>query len=375
MEEYYHSPPCCTGNQVRMLPNYIHHSWFGADGGLACSMYTSSTVNVTLGNTRVLVSSVTDYPFSSTVEFTISIPSQPSSGFEFPFLLRIPGWLAKTDKSLSVQINGQAARWTPDALRKAFVRLQRAWKDSDTITVNIPLDVRATQGVTINNGWLNQTSPNPPDTLNGQTEPPLLGGGHSNVTADLPFCIVERGPLLFALPLETTNTPIPPNVTCGVPVPNADKATGKMIRQINSSTRETCCAACTKEPGCAAWVRQPSTGDCFLCRDAYGTRPASDRETYVMPTPTSVSHFGYALQCDTSTMRVTAASELPRPFDWPLDAPLRIEATAVKFNWTTGPWLLPETPVARGGRDLLNITLIPYGCSKVYHVSMFPVLD
>ena len=26
---HYHLPPCCTGNQARMVPNYVHHTWWG----------------------------------------------------------------------------------------------------------------------------------------------------------------------------------------------------------------------------------------------------------------------------------------------------------------------------------------------------------
>ena len=32
-------PPCCTGNQARLLPNYIHHTWTATkDNGLAAAM-------------------------------------------------------------------------------------------------------------------------------------------------------------------------------------------------------------------------------------------------------------------------------------------------------------------------------------------------
>lgn len=47
--KYWHDPPCCTGNQARMLPNYIHHMWFGTgDGGLAAALYGPNQVNVTV---------------------------------------------------------------------------------------------------------------------------------------------------------------------------------------------------------------------------------------------------------------------------------------------------------------------------------------
>ena len=92
--EWFHATPCCTGNQARLLPNYIHHSWYGTPdgasphtcfvsrhlftspykaeqsfpfcwlrpigGGLAATMYGPTTV--TLGN--VQIATKTDYPFS-----------------------------------------------------------------------------------------------------------------------------------------------------------------------------------------------------------------------------------------------------------------------------------------------------------------------
>lgn len=37
-----------AGNQARLLPNYIHHSWYGTpDGGLAATMYGPTTVRTT----------------------------------------------------------------------------------------------------------------------------------------------------------------------------------------------------------------------------------------------------------------------------------------------------------------------------------------
>ena len=74
-------------------------------------------------------------------------------------------------------------------------------------------------------------------------------------------------------------------------------------------------------------------------------------------------------------MIVTTAAALPRPFDWPLAAPVTIQAPAVEFDWSTGPWLLPKGPVDPHGKTAVNLTLVPYGCSKVYKISMFPVVD
>ena len=79
------------------------------------------------------------------------------------------------------------------------------------------------------------------------------------MTEGLPFCTVERGPLLFALALETTSH--------------------------------------------------------------IATAPA----------------FNYALLCDSETMTVESrplqTSSLDQPFDWPLEAAIKITAIAAQFTW------------------------------------------
>ena len=51
-EAYWHNPPCCTGNQVRILPNFIHHMWWSAlnGSGLAMTMYGPSVVEAAVGH-------------------------------------------------------------------------------------------------------------------------------------------------------------------------------------------------------------------------------------------------------------------------------------------------------------------------------------
>ena len=72
---------------------------------------------------------------------------------------------------------------------------------------------------------------------------------------------------------------------------------------------------------------------------------------------------------------------LPSPFDWPLDAPLVVTAQATPFEWADAA-ILPAKPVAAvtataaGGTAATRpVQLIPYGCTKRLHISMFPLLD
>jgi hypothetical protein len=377
-EAYIHTPPCCTGNQARMLPNYVHHMWFGtADGGLAASMYGPNKVSAVLagssGPTNVTITTTTCYPFCS---HAIKMGFEVAGGgsINFPLLLRIPSWCQQS--SIRAHVNGQAVALVADTALPSFFRLDHTWNHGDNLSLALPMQIRATKGKTVANGWGNTTVADGED--GGDVEDGgTLAAGHMNVTANLPFCTVERGPLLFALALEPPNPHRSPGEAagqqCSAPVSGADKASGRMIRSIANSSREFCCSACIADPTCDAWVRRPSNGDCFLCNNATGTKPAQDREVYLMPTP-SPPEYNYAVKCEAASMALITEASLPSPFDWPLAAPVKVVVSAQAFEWGD-PWRLPDNPVASDPGAQVNLTLVPYGSAKQFHISMFPVLE
>ena len=64
---------------------------------------------------------------------------------------------------------------------------------------------------------------------------------------------------------------------------------------------------------------------------------------------------------------------MPAKWDWPLAAPLKLQANAVEVAWNPDPKSprLPLLPAAKR-KPPERVTLIPYGCTK-FRVSMFPV--
>ena len=325
-EALWHGPPCCTGNQARMLPNYIHHMWFGtADGGLAATMYGPNTVTTAVGTAKSLrnitIVSDTTYPFARDNAITYTVSLRGGGGYSartavtFPLLLRVPGWTTLADVKL--RVNGAAVvAPQPDPTLAGFIRLDRSWHDGDVVRLALPMQIVATKSETVSNGWLNMSehvgtgahtvaSGRVSDLAKAGLTTPVLGGGHMNMTAGVPFCVVERGPLLFALPLEPSENGLAP-----VPGPT--------------------------------------------------------------PPPAAAPPFNYALECDASTMELLGGTAMPAgPFDWPLDAPIKIAAKAAEFAWPTA-WVLPAKAITKKASTAL--TLVPYGSTKEFRVSMFPYI-
>ena len=73
----------------------------------------------------------TDYPFSETITLKLAL-AKPAT---FPLYLRIPRWC----EAASVTINGAAGGVTGKPL--AFLRLDREWKDGDTVTLQLPMRI------------------------------------------------------------------------------------------------------------------------------------------------------------------------------------------------------------------------------------------
>ena len=83
----------------------------------------------------------------------------------------------------------------------------------------------------------------------------------------------------------------------------------------------------------------------------------------------------YALVLDQKpTLKRTA---MPTHWDWPLEPPLTVTASAKRIVWED-VWALPANTSALLSQDqavkdsTVDVELVPYGCSKMYKISMFP---
>ncbi|HTV13240.1 MAG TPA: beta-L-arabinofuranosidase domain-containing protein [Acidobacteriaceae bacterium] len=148
---------CCGGNVHRILPNYVIRMWMKKGDGLAAVLYGPSTVNALAGAERAPVEIVqtTHYPFDDEIRLQVNAESPVT----FPLSLRIPGWC----EAPRVAVNG-----TPVSSNRnsdGFVVLKRTFKPGDQITLTLPMKTALSH-------W------------------PQNGIG------------VERGPLVYSLPIE-----------------------------------------------------------------------------------------------------------------------------------------------------------------------------
>jgi DUF1680 family protein len=155
---------CCGGNVHRFFPNYVIRMWMrGANGGLAATLYGASKVQAEVGPQKHLVriEEETNYPFEEEVHFAFR-SEVPAS---FPWSFRIPGWCAAP----SFFLNEKHLPFPP--IRNGFAILKRTFYPGDKITLVLPMKTALTFSVDDGIG-------------------------------------IERGPLVYSLPVETQWTPV-----------------------------------------------------------------------------------------------------------------------------------------------------------------------
>ena len=171
-----HDPLCCSGNQARLLPNYILHMLMATNNnGLAFNLYGPCLAEVLVGNNVMAQIEVnTNYPFDD----TISVKVDPNKQVQFPFYFRIPAWC----KNPSILLNNQKVELKID--NNGFVVIDRNWNKNDRVTISLPKDIVVTKSLTKTNGSKSYKFEN------------------TIVIAGLSYLTVEYGPLLYALPVD-----------------------------------------------------------------------------------------------------------------------------------------------------------------------------
>jgi len=126
---------CCTANMHQGWPKLAASLWMAtSSGGLAAIVYAPSEVTTTLNHTPIKIEEETDYPFRDKIKLVL----HPAHPLTFPLKLRIPAWAV----AAHLLVNG-TEQPTPQA--GTFVELNRVWNPGDTVTLQLPMSVRATE--------------------------------------------------------------------------------------------------------------------------------------------------------------------------------------------------------------------------------------
>jgi DUF1680 family protein len=165
---------CCTANLHQGWPKLASSLWMKtADGGLAVVAYAPCVVETRIQGKPVKVEVDTEYPFRDEVAIKVTVPEP----LTFPLQLRVPGWVEKLtirSPDLNMILGGTS-------IRGDEVEIALGGRDSRRSGGYLPLKTLWSGTQTLG--------------LHFSMEPRLFRGFNDAVA-------IERGPLVFALPIE-----------------------------------------------------------------------------------------------------------------------------------------------------------------------------
>ncbi len=124
---------CCPSSGAMALEDVAGSIYGLRENGISCNLYTESSADIMLENTRVSISQQTMYPFDGNIRITVS----PEKSSSFPLFLRIPDWA----DTVSVRINGKIPD-TAIAGSGEYFKISRVWKKNDQIELSFPFRLK-----------------------------------------------------------------------------------------------------------------------------------------------------------------------------------------------------------------------------------------
>lgn len=120
---------CCPSQLSRFLPSIGNYIYASSDDALWVNLYIGNTGQIRIGETDILLTQETDYPWDGSVKLTIST-SQP---LEKEIRLRIPNWC----KTYDLSINGKRI----NVSEKKGYAVIKDWKSQDVIALDMDMPV------------------------------------------------------------------------------------------------------------------------------------------------------------------------------------------------------------------------------------------
>jgi DUF1680 family protein len=130
----WHHCPCCPPNIARLLASVGSYMYALADDEIAVHLYGESKARFEIGGAKIVLSQQTRYPWEGAIHFSIATDTPA----RFALSLRIPEWAPGT----AIKVNGETID-LPSITVDGYARIEREWKSSDEVYMDIPLATRA----------------------------------------------------------------------------------------------------------------------------------------------------------------------------------------------------------------------------------------
>ncbi len=140
---------CCTGNVTRFIASVAGYAYAVRGDEIFVNLYAGNEAQLETAVGEVRLLQETRYPWSGEIALTVDPPRE---GTELTLSLRIPGWARGeavpstlyrfTDgaaPSATCRLNGEDV---PLEVEGGYLRLRRAWKSGDRVTLSLPMPVR-----------------------------------------------------------------------------------------------------------------------------------------------------------------------------------------------------------------------------------------
>jgi len=158
---------CCPTNITRLLASLGQYIYAQNEQEVAVHLYVQSSVQLHIQSQQVILRQETHYPWDEHVKLTLELPTPTP----FTIRLRIPGWCSEA----TLFVNNEPID-IPAISENGYVKLERTWKHSDTISLRLPMPV-------------------------------VRMYAHPDISADGGLVALQRGPLVYCF--ESTDNDIP----------------------------------------------------------------------------------------------------------------------------------------------------------------------
>ncbi|HUT09802.1 MAG TPA: glycoside hydrolase family 127 protein, partial [Thermoguttaceae bacterium] len=139
---------CCPSNVARFIPSVPGFAYARKEKDLYVNLFLGGEVTFETPQNKVTLSQETEYPWRGDVRITVA----PEKEEQFAVRIRVPGWaqnqpvpsdlyafVEKASDEVSLKINGEQA---PVKIEKGYARIERTWRNGDTIELHLPMPVR-----------------------------------------------------------------------------------------------------------------------------------------------------------------------------------------------------------------------------------------